>query len=211
MTAKANSRQLALWICSTDSATGLALVASDSLKNNWRSLTTVPILIHDTVNLGCTWGEGAIKKGRARAAGGGFIKQRKDEGGQRRGQSYDIALIKHTSSSDTNDARTQSQPDEGSVRMGSNVDKDDVRMGSGVDKDDVRLGSHVDKVDPRVALDTDKDVGDQARPCPKWASDAGCGAGCSVTPAVRGMDAWRAAVPPPQCDRAGASRVLVWL
>ncbi|KAF8143013.1 hypothetical protein K438DRAFT_1784187 [Mycena galopus ATCC 62051] len=117
-------------------------------------------------------------------------------------------LVKHTSSSDTNDAQAQSQPDEGSVRMGSNIDKDDVRQGSGVDKDDVQLGSHVDKANPRVALDTDKDAGDPAQPCPKWASDAGRRVGCCVTPAVHGMDAWRAAVPPLQCDYAGASRVL---
>ncbi|KAF8144789.1 hypothetical protein K438DRAFT_1782499 [Mycena galopus ATCC 62051] len=59
-----------------------------------------------------------------------------------------------------------------------------TKTSSGLDKDDVRLGSAVDKADPRVALDPDKDAGDQAQLFPRCACDAGCGAGCCVTPAV---------------------------
>jgi hypothetical protein len=94
--------------------------------------------------------------------------------------------------------------------MGFDVDKDDVRMGFGLVKDDVRPGSGLDKADPRVVLDTDKDTGDQARLFPKWACDAGCEAGCCVTPAGCEIGARRAAVSHPQCECAGTSRLLVW-
>ncbi|KAJ7855480.1 hypothetical protein B0H14DRAFT_2579347 [Mycena olivaceomarginata] len=50
----------------------------------------------------------------------------------------------------------------------------------------------LDKADPRVVLDTDKDAGDQARLFPKWACDAGRGAGCCVTPAGCEIGARRA-------------------
>ncbi|KAJ7145958.1 hypothetical protein C8R44DRAFT_863781 [Mycena epipterygia] len=127
---------------------------------------------HDTVDSGCTWRAGLMKKERSRAAGDHWQGVWETKEGGTRG----APRTKPRSCADKNDVRTQSLPD-----------KDDVRVGSSVDKGVVQVGLYTDKAGVRRQLPADKDPGDQARWVPPWAhhAPAMCGARRCVTPTVR--------------------------
>ncbi|KAJ7802761.1 hypothetical protein B0H14DRAFT_2614055 [Mycena olivaceomarginata] len=98
-------------------------------------------------------------------------------------------------------------PTKAACGWGSMWTKTTCEWASVSSKTTLRLGSGLDKADLRVVLDTDKDAGDQARLFPKWACDAGRGAGCCVTPAGCEIGARRAAVSHPQSPSYGFFKV----